>query len=174
MDGWMDGRIDGWPRVVKHTHLCFSLSLYLKKKSEPSSPAEQKQITLTFLMPQIQLGHDGSSFSWAQTERLLGFFVWFSLLEWIWHSPHHDAVFFFSVPFLCQWRSLPVTHLPSPSQQQQQRLPPPTGSVIVKTGGEDKSSSIIHLLTAIKRLGHIMEEGTRYGKLCYCRVLCNN
>ena len=152
MDGWMDG----WPRVVKHTHLCFSLFKKKKerKKSEPSSTAEQK--THHTYLP------DASNP--ARTRRLIlllssnwevvgGFFVWFSLLEWIWHSPHHDGVFFFQshscvsdVHFL-----LPISPLLSiPAAAAAAAAP--TGSVIVKTGGEDKTWSIIHPLTAIKRL----------------------
>lgn len=40
-----------------------------------------------------------------------------------WHSPHPGGVFLFSVPFLCQWRSLPV---PIIFQQQQRRTAAPT------------------------------------------------
>lgn len=40
-----------------------------------------------------------------------------------WHSPHPGGVFLFSVPFLCQWRSLPV---PIIFQQQQRRTSAPT------------------------------------------------
>lgn len=40
-----------------------------------------------------------------------------------WHSPHPGGVFLFSVPFLCQWRSLPV---PIIFQQQHRRTAAPT------------------------------------------------